>query len=172
MLPGKHSTDREAGQLQPRDELVDAFLTASRVLVGVAVRSIDVAAPEITVTQHRVLVLLASHGPQRISDLARHLRVNSSNATRHCDRLQRLGLVARKRSGTDRRTVCVSLTDAGGALVCRVTEVRRAELREILETMPDTRVDDLVAALRSFGEAAGEPTDDHWATGPEPAAGP
>jgi hypothetical protein len=39
-------------------DLVGAFLTASRVLVAMAARSLTVATEEITVPQHRALVLL------------------------------------------------------------------------------------------------------------------
>ncbi len=38
-------------------DLVEAFLTASRVLVAVAAQSLTVAAEEITLPQHRALVL-------------------------------------------------------------------------------------------------------------------
>jgi len=79
-----------------------AFLTASRGLVAVAARSLSVGDAEITLQQHRALVVLASRGPQRITDLADLLAVNSSTATRHCDRLQRHGLF-RPTTGCDRQ---------------------------------------------------------------------
>ena len=51
------------------DHLVEAFLTASRVLVAVAARSPATKNAEITLPQHRTLVMLASRGPQRVADL-------------------------------------------------------------------------------------------------------
>ncbi len=45
---------------------VDAVLTASRTLVGVATRSMGAAAEETTIAQYRALVVLASRGPQRM----------------------------------------------------------------------------------------------------------
>jgi DNA-binding MarR family transcriptional regulator len=60
---------------------------------------------DITLPQHRILVLLAARGPQRISDLATLLGVKGSTATRHCDRLQRRALVQRSRATDDRRAV-------------------------------------------------------------------
>ena len=104
------------------DELAEAFLTASRALVGLAVQSLGAAPVEITMAQHRVLVLLASRGEQQIGDIAAELRVNPSNATRHCDRLQKLGLLARQRSTIDGRVVQVALDR-------RRTEGRRRGLR-------------------------------------------
>ena len=74
-----------------REELVEELLTASRALVGIAIRSIAAAPVEVTVAQHRLLVLLAAHGPQSVGEIAEHLGVNPSNASRHGDRLQRWG---------------------------------------------------------------------------------
>lgn len=63
-----------------------------RVVVAISGRSVD-----------RILVLLAARRPQRVGDLAADLRVNASVATRHCDRLQRVGLSRRQPDGNDRR---------------------------------------------------------------------
>jgi DNA-binding MarR family transcriptional regulator len=144
------------------DELVEAFVTASRVLVGVAVRSIDGAKPPVTTPQHRLLVLLAGRGPQLIGSLAEELNVNSSSATRQCDRLERKGLVARARSDEDGRAVKVSLTPRGRALVDGVTKLRRAEIAAIVGRMDTTDAAQAVACLARFNAAAGEVPDSDW----------
>lgn len=144
------------------EELVDTFLTASRVLVGVAVRSIDGAAPPVTTPQHRLLVLLAGRGPQLIGALAEELNVNSSSATRQCDRLERKGLVARARSGLDGRAVEVSLTPQGRSLLDRVTTVRRAEIAAIVGRMDTTDAVHAAGCLARFNAAAGEVPDSDW----------
>lgn len=146
-------------------ELVEAFLTASRVLVAVAVRSLNSGEAEISLSQHRALVLLAARGPQRMIDLADLLGVNSSTATRHCDRLQRRGLIQRDPATDDRRAVRVSLTPAGQRLVRQITDVRRNEITRILSAMPARNRPGLLAALRDFANAAGEVPDQHWALG-------
>ena len=145
------------------DDLADAFLTASRALIGLAVRSIEAAPVDVTVAQHRVLVLLAARGDLTIGDLADGLGVNPSNATRYCDRLQRLGLVHRARSLEDGRVVRVGLTQEGQALVTAVTERRRQEVDEVLERMTGPDAIRVVAALRAFNRAAGEVEDRDWA---------
>lgn len=144
------------------EELVDAFMTASRVLVGVAVRSIDAATPAVTTPQHRLLVLLAGRGPQLIGALAQELNVNSSSATRQCDRLERKGLVARARSELDRRAVEVSLTPRGRSIVDEVTKVRRAEIAAIVSQMDRADAVRAVACLAEFNAAAGEVPDADW----------
>ncbi|WP_457202115.1 MarR family transcriptional regulator [Nocardioides sp. HB32] len=69
-------------------ELADAFVTESRALISVAVRPILDAPVDVTVAQHRVLVLLAARGDLTVGDIAGGLGVNPSNATRYCDSLQ------------------------------------------------------------------------------------
>ena len=49
---------------------VDAVLTASRTLIAVATSSLGAAAEDTTIAQYRALVVLASRGPQRMTDLA------------------------------------------------------------------------------------------------------
>ena len=145
------------------DELADAFVTASRALVGLAVHSINSAPVELTVAQHRLLVLLAAHGAQTVGEIAEELGINPSNASRHCDRLQRQGLVDRRRSTNDGRSVEVTLTSAGRDVVDAVTAQRRGEVLRVLARMPQTDAELLVQALQGFTDAADELTDSQWA---------
>lgn len=144
------------------DELTDAFLTSTRALVALAVRSINAAPVEVTLMQHRVLVLLASQSEQSVSVLAEQLGVNASNASRVCDRLQRLGLLSRHRSEADARSVKVALTAEGMDLLHAVNRYRRKEIRRILESLPREVGRDVVEALRTFNEAAHERADADW----------
>ena len=147
------------------DELADAFLTASRALVGLAVRSVAAGSVEVTVPQHRALVLLAGHGSLSIGSLAEELGVNQSNASRQCDRLERLGLVRREQSAADARVVQVGLTAAGRRLVDEVTAWRRAELERVLAAMGPVDGSALVEGLRAFAAAAHELDDRDWPKG-------
>jgi DNA-binding MarR family transcriptional regulator len=99
------------------DTIADAFVIASRALVGLAIRSINAAPVEVTLPQHRLMVLLAARGSRTIGDLAEQLGIDQSNASRLTDRLERLGLIARERSASDRRAVDVSLTTVGEELL-------------------------------------------------------
>jgi DNA-binding MarR family transcriptional regulator len=145
------------------DELGAAFVTASRALVGIALRSIEAAPVAVTVPQHRVLVLLAAEGPQAIGTLARQLGVNPSNATRVCDRLQRLDLVRRSRSAADGRAVHVTITQSGRRLVDAVTEHRRREVNAVLRELSPRQVGAAVTAMSEFNRAAHERADAEWA---------
>jgi DNA-binding MarR family transcriptional regulator len=143
-------------------ELADAVLTASRVLVAVAARSLAAQEGEISLQQYRALIVLASHGPQRPVDLAQSLGVDSSTATRLCDRLVRKRLISRRRQGDDRREVRLDLIAGGRRLIESVTARRRAEINRILDAIPAERHQSLIEAFGLFGKAAGELPDDQW----------
>jgi DNA-binding MarR family transcriptional regulator len=157
----------------PDTDLVEAVLHASRVLVAVAVRSLAAAHPDLTLSQHRALVVLATRGPQRVRDLAALLGVNSSTATRHCDRLESRGLLRRDSPAQDRRAVSVSITTSGRRCVRTVSRARCREIHAIMATMPDAERPSLLVALRSFAAAGGEVPQQNWSFGWDetPAAG-
>ncbi|HET6939837.1 MAG TPA: MarR family transcriptional regulator, partial [Nocardioides sp.] len=113
--------------------------------------------------QHRVLVLLAAEGPQAIGNLAQQLGVNPSNATRVCDRLQRLDLVRRSRSESDGRAVHVTITQAGRRLVDAVTAHRRREVSAVLKGLSLRQVEAAVTAMTEFNRAAHERAEAEWA---------
>jgi DNA-binding MarR family transcriptional regulator len=143
-------------------EVVDALLSASRAMVGLAARSLAGAQTDVTLPQYRALVVLAARGPQRAADVATELGVNPSTGTRMCDRLVRKGLIRRTRSSGDRRVVRVTLTPAGRVLVDEVTRRRRDELARIVSAIPSRGHSALIKALRAFTVAASEPADDEW----------
>lgn len=147
-------------------EAVDAVLSASRALIGLATRSLGPAAEETTIAQYRTLVVLASRGPQRLVDLASALEVAPSTAGRMGDRLVRKGLIRRHRARADRRVVLVSITEAGRRVVDNATARRRALIAEVLSALPSERHDVVASALAEFAAAAGEVPDTQWPSQP------
>jgi DNA-binding MarR family transcriptional regulator len=146
----------------PRDDLIDALLSASRVMVALAARSLADIDAEVTLPQYRALVVLASRGPQRVVDISAELGVNPSTGTRMCDRLSRKGLIGRGRSANDRREVRLTLTTAGEHLVQEVTRRRRAELARLVDTTPEAWQEPVTTALRSLAVTAGEVPESEW----------
>jgi DNA-binding MarR family transcriptional regulator len=158
---------------QGADEaVVDAVLTASRTMVGVATRSLGAAAEHTSIAQYRALVVLASRGPQRMIDLAEALDVAPSTAGRMSDRLVRKQLVRRHRARADRRSVLVSLTPAGRQVVDQATARRRMIVAGIVAKIPAGDQQAVVAAFRVFAEAAGEIPDSLWPPVPADEAPP
>jgi DNA-binding MarR family transcriptional regulator len=91
-----------------RDDLAEAMLAASRALVGIAVRGVEAAGSDLTLAQHRVLLLLEEHGELSVNEIAGLLGVNQSNASRHTSRLVGLDLVAALRAFADAAGVSVA----------------------------------------------------------------
>jgi DNA-binding MarR family transcriptional regulator len=145
------------------------MMTASRSLIAVATRSLGAAAEDTTIAQYRTLVVLASRGPQRMTDLAGALEVAPSTAGRMCDRLVRKRLIRRHRAHADRRAVLVSITAAGRQVVDQATARRRELITDILAKLPAGTQRAAAEALRAFAEATGEVPDSQWPTSGPPS---
>jgi len=150
---------------EAHDSVVDAVLSASRVLVAVAARSLADVAEEVTLTQYRTLVVLASRGPQNLAGLADAVGVAPATATRMCDRLVRKDLIRRRTERDDRRQLRVALTAKGRSLVDAVTGRRRQEIARIINEIPVEQQAVLVQALGRLASAAGEVPEQDWTTG-------
>lgn len=148
-----------------QDQVTDAVVAASRALVGLAMRSLATTAPDLTMVQHRALVVLAYQGDRRVSDLATDLGVNSSTVTRLITRLGRKRLVERAPEPGDRRVTRVSITPAGRAIVAAVRRQRRTEIARILRRLPDHTDPRVVLWLNAFTVAAGEAEEQSWTLG-------
>lgn len=148
-----------------RDAIVDAVLSASRVLVAVAARSLGDVAEEVTLTQYRTLVVLASRGPQGLAALAEAVDVAPPTATRMCDRLIRKGLIVRRHDRGDRRLIRLTLSNKGRDLVGAVTKRRRAEIAHLLEAIPTDQQSALVNSLQRLAAAGGEVPEQDWSAG-------
>jgi DNA-binding MarR family transcriptional regulator len=146
-------------------ELADAFVNASRALVAIAVRSIQSAPVPVTVQQYRILVLLGVRGGLTVGELAELSGVNQSNASRLCDRLQKLELVVRRRAEDDARLVRIELTTQGKRVVEAVMRRRRREVADVLERLSDTQSRAVVDALAAFNDAAHEDGQPSWLPG-------
>ncbi len=147
----------DAGSGDGVDEVTSAMLTASRLLVAISARSLAAVEDAVTPAQFRLLVVLASQGPAKLVTLAGLLEVNPSTALRMVDRLAAAGLVDRRASPDSGREVRIEVTPTGRALVDDVTARRRAAIAEIVARMPPDRRRAMVAGLRAFTEAGGEP---------------
>jgi DNA-binding MarR family transcriptional regulator len=148
-----------------RDSVLDSVLTASRVLVAMAARSLSDVGEEVTLTQYRSLVVLASRGPQGVAALADAVAVTPPTASRLVDRLIRKGLVRRRTDRHDRRQVRVGLTESGRRLVDVVTDRRRQEIVELLKSIEPEVQRAMAVGLQQLAVAAGEVPEQDWSTG-------
>jgi DNA-binding MarR family transcriptional regulator len=147
------------------DAMVDAVLSASRVLVAIAARSLADAGEEVTLTQYRSLVVLASRGPQSMAALAEAVAVTPATASRMCDRLVKKGLIRRRSDRLDRRAVRLALTEMGRHLIDAVSARRRLEIAQLLQGISPETQQSVVNALTHLAQSAGEVPEQSWSTG-------
>ncbi|GLY51233.1 MarR family transcriptional regulator [Lentzea sp. NBRC 102530] len=151
------------------DDLTDAVLTASRLLVAVSARSLAAVEETLTLPQFRMVVLLDSRGPMSLTALADLLQVNPSTAKRMIDRLVTSGMVEREPNPATKREVVVVASAEGSRVVRQVMARRRAEISTIVARMPEHLRHGLVQALTAFAEAGGEP---RWSAADETSQRP
>ncbi|HVL26693.1 MAG TPA: MarR family winged helix-turn-helix transcriptional regulator [Acidimicrobiales bacterium] len=152
-LGGEVGSD-EVGSDEP-ENLIDEMMAASRVFVAIVARSLAELAPDLTLPQYRVLVVLATEGSQNMNGLAAALGVTPSTASRLCERLVQRKMVSRRTSRTDRREVRLSITDHGRDLFDQVMAHRRALLGPLVAAVPESSRAELLAALRAINGKAG-----------------
>ncbi|WP_434383910.1 MarR family winged helix-turn-helix transcriptional regulator [Sphingobacterium spiritivorum] len=71
---------------------------------------------DLTYPQYLVLLVMWEHPLQTVNQIGQRLRLDSGTLTPLLKRMEQKGLIARKRSLQDERTVEISLTDAGQQL--------------------------------------------------------
>lgn len=131
---------------------------ASRVIAGIVAESIAQAGDVVTLPQLRTLVLVQTRPDVNAREIAAALDIHPSNATRLLDRLVQARLLERREAHDDRRSLALSLTSRGTALVESVLAHRRAAYLRILQRMPASERRRLSQALEVFATASGEPS--------------
>ena len=135
---------------------VDALQAATRVLAGVALRSLGVLDGVVTLPQFRMLAALAELGRVRSSRVARALGLDASTVTRLADRLVAAGHVERGSDPRHRSVVTLQLTSSGQNVVAAVSGWRQGELSRIVGALPPSTRDQLTSVLGQLVTAAGE----------------
>lgn len=86
-----------------------------------------------------------------MSELSRLLLVSNGNATAVVDRLEKDGLVRRRPSDTDRRTIFVALTEDGLAAFDRMAAEHEAEIDRLMGDLSDEDLDQITTIFRKIG---------------------
>ncbi len=90
---------------------------------------------DLTYNQIGILFLLREHHSLTMSELAKHLDVELSNATQMMDRLHRMDYVKRTSDTRDRRVVRVSLSQKGKDLAEQYYQLHLSAMAHTLEQM-------------------------------------
>jgi DNA-binding MarR family transcriptional regulator len=105
----------------------------------------------LTMTQLAVLRELRS-GPRTASKLGAAVGLSPASVTRLLDRLERRGLVTRRRDALDRRCIDIHLEPYGERLLGELKVVRGSHLHRAVESMSDEEREQLGRALRDLVE--------------------
>jgi DNA-binding MarR family transcriptional regulator len=135
---------------------VEALQDATRVLAGVALRSLEVLDGAVSLPQFRVLAVLADLRQARSARVASALGLEASTVTRLVDRLVASGHVSREVDPSNRSAVTLDLTTRGQRLVADVAAWRKRELTRILHGLEPAERAMLTGALRMLVQAAGD----------------
>ncbi len=101
----------------------------------------------VTVSQCYALDALGENGELTMVQLAKHLFLDKSTATRVIDPLVQRGLVERQSSNRDRREIIVRLTAAGAKLQQRIRAELHTSQRQILERLPVEKREQVLESL-------------------------
>jgi DNA-binding MarR family transcriptional regulator len=137
-------------------EALATLQSATRMLTGVALRSLEVLDGAVTLPQFRMLAVLADIGPARSARVAGALGLEASTVTRLADRLVATGHVSRGTEAGHRGVVTLALTASGQLLVERVARWREQELSRMLSLLGAGEQASLTSALRLLLAAAGD----------------
>jgi len=101
----------------------------------------------ITSRQATLLSLIREHPGLSLRELAALERISAPSLSGHVDRLEDAGLIARVRSGGDRRRVGLDLTTAGDRLLRKVRAQRTTWLAERLAALTPDEVEAIESAI-------------------------
>jgi DNA-binding MarR family transcriptional regulator len=106
-----------------------------------------------------VFDLLAQHGPQSPSALARLAGLHPATLTGILDRLERRDWIARDRDPADRRSVIVNPQRAGVAKLVGLYQGMTSEMDALLESYTDDELELIAGFLRRTAEAGRTSTE-------------
>ncbi|WP_319452162.1 MULTISPECIES: MarR family winged helix-turn-helix transcriptional regulator [unclassified Mycobacterium] len=97
--------------------------------------------------QELLLMLLWDKEPRTQAELTRELAIEAPTTSKMISRMARAGLIVRNRSEVDRRTVLVTLTDAGRALEGPVNAAWRTLEQDTVAALTAEEQDNLLVLL-------------------------
>jgi DNA-binding MarR family transcriptional regulator len=150
---GEAGTD-ESADVAERATFDAEAAARMRRMIGRLARAMNQSASseDLTPAQASVLAVVAARRRIRLSALARVEGLNPTMLSRVIGRLDELGLIERVVDERDQRAVIACATPAGKAKSQRIREQRTRELLAVIELLPPSTSEILLAALPAFEE--------------------
>jgi DNA-binding MarR family transcriptional regulator len=122
---------------QNRQALIQHILKLSEEIYNMLIPSLprEWLESDVTVAQLRVILVLHTEGPSRMSSIASAIGVALSTATGIVDHLVRKGLVLRDADPQDRRLVICKLSPKGQELANRLWTWGQSQIEKLLESL-------------------------------------
>jgi MarR family transcriptional regulator, 2-MHQ and catechol-resistance regulon repressor len=130
------------------------ILKSYRVLSLLAEQSI--ANTGLCLTDFAALEALLHKGPLTITQMQEKVRLASGSMTAAVDRLEKLGLVVRKSTPSDRRARVLELTVKGKRLATSSFEKHAKDLEALMSAMSEKEMERLHESLKKLGLLAGK----------------
>jgi DNA-binding MarR family transcriptional regulator len=89
-------------------------------------------------------------GEVSAADVSREVHLSAATVSRILDRLERDGLVRRERTSSDRRKVCLTLTDTGRERLAKVPLPLQDRFLDRVRTLPPAERDMLLRSLEQI----------------------
>ena len=147
--------------MPPHDRQADSlrlWVIFSRAYAAVGARAqADVARHGLTLAEFGVLEALHHKGPLLLSELKAKILVSNAGVTYLVDRLEKRGMVERRRCDRDRRAYYAHLTAEGSAFVQSIFPEHATAITEAFAVLTDDERALVTELIRKVGKHAAEP---------------
>ncbi|MBD0319300.1 MAG: MarR family transcriptional regulator [Gemmatimonadetes bacterium] len=141
----------------PTAESLRLWVIFSRAHAAVGARAqADVTRHGLTIAEFGVLEALHHKGPMLLSELKAKILVSNAGVTYLVDRLEKRGLVERRRCDRDRRAYYAHLTAEGTGFVARIFPEHAAAIEEAFSVLSAEERATATALLRKVGRHAAD----------------
>jgi MarR family 2-MHQ and catechol resistance regulon transcriptional repressor len=124
----------------------------------------SIANTGLCLTDFAALEALLHKGPLTISQIQEKVRLASGSMTAAVDRLEKLGLIVRKASPTDRRARVVELTPQGKRLAASCFEQHAKDLEALMSGLSEKEMEQLYGSVKKLGRLAAEKLEEQKTT--------
>ena len=107
---------------------------------------------DLTAVQLRILMHLYKTGATTIGNLAENIGMAGANISTMCKRLEKKGVMSRKRDVNDERIVRISLTDKGNSIVKEIDHSLNERFSKVIEKESEETFIVIIKGLKMLNE--------------------